>query len=225
MATEIELRNLGEKTGVKIIADDNGKVVIATPENQPLQPSNPGGTVDDTAIHSDQASEFSAMTEKAAPVSADLVAIEDSEDGFTKKKVQVGNMGGGGGSTAFDIPHNAAADGNPLKVIIQGIHISADVTGAESFNIHAGSFIRAFEHGSATPLESPPLVAISRDFGATWSGWSSNVWVPYVTFTADVDAGTQIVYIAATDGVYFSVAEVFIVIEDNGSFPSGPTYP
>jgi len=48
--------------------------------------------VDTTAIHKTTAGEISAMTEKAAPVSADLVVIEDSADSNNKKKVQVGNL-------------------------------------------------------------------------------------------------------------------------------------
>lgn len=62
----------------------------------------PGGSgTDADAIHDNVAAEISAITEKASPVSADLVVIEDSEDSNNKKRVQVGNLpGGGGGGTA-----------------------------------------------------------------------------------------------------------------------------
>lgn len=52
---------------------------------------------DADAIHDNQAGEIAAITEKVAPVAADLVIIEDSEAGNAKKKAQVGNLPGGGG--------------------------------------------------------------------------------------------------------------------------------
>jgi hypothetical protein len=54
---------------------------------------------DDDAIHTNVAGEINALTEKVTPVNADLVIIEDSADSNNKKKVQVGNLPGGGGSS------------------------------------------------------------------------------------------------------------------------------
>ena len=57
---------------------------------------------DTNAIHDNVDSEISAVTEKVSPVNADLVLIEDSADSNAKKRVQVGNLpGGGGGTTSF----------------------------------------------------------------------------------------------------------------------------
>jgi len=62
------------------------------------------GGSDATAIHDNVAGEISLITEKASPVSADLIIIEDSADSNNKKRVQVGNLPGGGGSSdAADI--------------------------------------------------------------------------------------------------------------------------
>lgn len=47
------------------------------------------------AIHDNVAGEIAALTEKETPADADLLIIEDSEDSNAKKKVQVGNLGGG----------------------------------------------------------------------------------------------------------------------------------
>jgi len=57
------------------------------------------GGSDADAIHDNVGSEISAITEKASPVSADMIIIEDSEAANAKKMVQVGNLPGGSGTT------------------------------------------------------------------------------------------------------------------------------
>ena len=53
----------------------------------------PGGSgTDDDAIHDNVAAEISAVTEKASPVSADLLLIEDSAATNAKKRVEIGNL-------------------------------------------------------------------------------------------------------------------------------------
>jgi hypothetical protein len=61
-------------------------------------PGGPG--TDTTAIHDDTSGEISAITEKASPVSADLLIIEDSESSNAKKRVQIGNLPGGSSYSA-----------------------------------------------------------------------------------------------------------------------------
>jgi hypothetical protein len=71
---------------------------------------NTGGSVsvsisatDSAAIHDNAASEIHAVTEKATPVDADEILIEDSADSYNKKRVQIGNLPGGtGGVTVED---------------------------------------------------------------------------------------------------------------------------
>jgi hypothetical protein len=60
--------------------------------------SDAGSGTDAAAIHDDTSGEINAITEKASPVSADLILIEDSEASNAKKKVQLGNLPGGAGS-------------------------------------------------------------------------------------------------------------------------------
>ena len=64
---------------------------------------------DPEAIHEDVAGEIAAITEKASPVSADLILIEDSADSNNKKRVQIGNLPGGTGSTP-QVPLSVTAD-------------------------------------------------------------------------------------------------------------------
>jgi len=63
----------------------------------------PVGGEDPNAIHDNVSGEINAVTEKATPVSADLVLIEDSAASYAKKKVQVGNLPGGGGGSSITI--------------------------------------------------------------------------------------------------------------------------
>lgn len=56
---------------------------------------------DANAIHKNVANEISTITEKVTPVSADLIIIEDSAASGVKKRVQVGNLPGGGTPAVF----------------------------------------------------------------------------------------------------------------------------
>ena len=44
------------------------------------------------------------------PVDGDIIVIEDSEDGYTKKLVQIGNLPGGGGSGTDELVRISATD-------------------------------------------------------------------------------------------------------------------
>lgn len=88
-------------------------------------------TTDANAIHDNVAAEISAVTEKASPVSADLLLIEDSADSNNKKRVQVGNLPGGTDANA--IHKNVAAEistvtekASPISADLLLIEDSAD---------------------------------------------------------------------------------------------------
>ena len=67
---------------------------------------------DATAIHRGAAGEIATIPEKVTPAAADLLVIEDSAAANVKKRVQVGNLpgGGGGGSVATDVIWDADGD-------------------------------------------------------------------------------------------------------------------
>lgn len=69
-----------------------------------------GAGSDTTAIHDNVAAEISAITEKIAPIGADLLVIEDSAAGNAKKRVQIGNLPSGGGGDNVSVNGVAAAD-------------------------------------------------------------------------------------------------------------------
>ncbi len=71
------------------------------------------GGADANAIHDNVAGEIAAVAEKAVPVAADLLIIEDSADANNKKSVQIGNLPGGGGGLGYTLfgqsaPYNPA---------------------------------------------------------------------------------------------------------------------
>jgi len=75
-----------EGSGVSTLDEGAGKVTVTIT----------GGTGTDTdAIHDNVANEITAITEKASPVSADEIIIEDSEASYVKKSVQIGNLPAG----------------------------------------------------------------------------------------------------------------------------------
>lgn len=51
-----------------------------------------GAGSDSAAFHEDVSGEFDDLTEKSAPLAADLVAIESSGDSYAKRKAQLGNL-------------------------------------------------------------------------------------------------------------------------------------
>lgn len=91
-----------------------------------------GSTANPNAVETDAADQFSGLTEKVSPASGDLLLIEDSAASGAKKKVQIGNLPGGGGgsgdvtgpvsSTAGNVPTWADTSGDVLN---DGFPVSA----------------------------------------------------------------------------------------------------
>lgn len=79
-----------EDSGFDVTDMGEGKVKVA------LDSSVSGE--DEDAIHDNVANEISAITEKTTPAGGDLIIIEDSAAGYVKKKVQITNLPGTGGS-------------------------------------------------------------------------------------------------------------------------------
>jgi hypothetical protein len=87
--------------------DDLSDVVITTPSSGQVLKFNGSewvndtdatgtGGADATAIHDDAAGEINALAEKTTLADDDLFLIEDSADGFNKKKVKKSNLPAGG---------------------------------------------------------------------------------------------------------------------------------
>ncbi|MEJ2671231.1 MAG: hypothetical protein P8168_03305 [Deltaproteobacteria bacterium] len=70
------------------------------------------GNVTNDAQMKRAAGDFADFSEKATPVNADLLLVEDSENGGAKKKVQVGNLPGGGSGDGDVTGPASATDSN-----------------------------------------------------------------------------------------------------------------
>jgi len=112
----------------------DGKLYLKDDAGTETDLTSGGSGTDADAIHDNVSGEIAAATEKASPVSADLLLIEDSEASNVKKKVQVGNLPGGSGSSGLClIAMPAAADFSNNS----GFQTSADVGFAIPINVPA----------------------------------------------------------------------------------------
>lgn len=77
-----------------------GKVSVRTNASATISLEEQGGT-DADAIHDNVAAEINAIGDKASPVGADVIVIEDSADSWNKKKVSITNLPGGADADAI----------------------------------------------------------------------------------------------------------------------------
>lgn len=82
-----------------------GKVVVVNETENGLGfvTLSGGSSTDTDAIHTTISGELYSLTEKTTPVDNDIVVIEDSENGYQKRRVRFGNFPTGSGVTASGI--------------------------------------------------------------------------------------------------------------------------
>lgn len=100
----IELSDEGVDPTVDGEIRNNGGVVKIRSDGVVTVPLN--------AIHRNVAGEIAGVVEKVSPVAADLLLIEDSAAANAKKRVQVGNLPGGGGGDTITVNGSATAATN-----------------------------------------------------------------------------------------------------------------
>ena len=128
-------------------------------ELAPVGPSNDGD-----AIHDNIAAEISAIAEKASPVNADLVIIEDSEDANAKKRVQVGNLpGGGAGDVATDAIWDALGDLLYGTGANTGARLAGQITATKKFLAQTGNGAGSAAPGWETIVDGDLPSSIARD--------------------------------------------------------------
>ncbi len=102
-ATYAALAHVGAGTTAHATATTSAAGFLSAADKSKLNGIATSATANPNAIESDQAGEIAALTEKVTPVSGDLLLIEDSAAGNAKKKVQIGNLPGGGGGSSADL--------------------------------------------------------------------------------------------------------------------------
>ena len=117
------------------------------------------GGGDPDAIHDNVAAEISVITEKVAPVDADLVVIEDSAAGNVKKRVQLGNLPGGGSvPTGTGFRHVTAGAEDAAAKLVDTADINGDqVTYAKIQNVSATDRLLGRDTAGAGDIEEIPL--------------------------------------------------------------------
>lgn len=116
-----------EETDVYRSADP--RVIYQTP--------GAGGT-DTTAIHADVAGEIAGITQKATPVSADKLLIEDSADSDNKKYVEIGDLPGGSGGNIITVGTYAAS--RPVSPSVGDLYVTTDGRFSEVWDGSAWKF-------------------------------------------------------------------------------------
>ena len=165
--------------GVDLVEDGDSRLsdsrVPTGPAGGDLDGTYPDPSVDDgadaTAIHDNIASEISVITEKASPINADIVIIEDSAAGNAKKRVQLGNIPSAAGlKTKAGKVLAAAFSGNPKTAGVTfaaafadsdySISLSCETTGGTTYTPCEQSVIAASFTINLASNQTTNLIAI-----------------------------------------------------------------
>ncbi len=147
-ALRAQVNNLDHGADLAGLADDDHTQYLNTTRH--TAESHDGA--DGTAVHDNVAAEISAVTEKTAPVSADLVLIEDSEASNEKRRVQLGNLVGAWGAWSPSYANLTIGNGT---VVARYVEIGQTVHAYFSFVLGSTSAV-----GTA-PTVSTPVTASS----------------------------------------------------------------
>lgn len=99
-------------TRTLIVPDANGTIALE------------GAATDADAIHDNVGGEIVLITEKVSPVGADLIIIEDSAAANAKKRIQISNLPGGGGTDTNAIHDNVASEISAIT--LKGTPVAGD---------------------------------------------------------------------------------------------------
>jgi len=121
-----------------------------------------------SAIHDDVDGEIAAITEKVAPIEADLILIEDSDASNAKKYIEIGNLPGGIAEAIHsDVANEITAI--TAKEILDAADELLLEDSANSFNKKAvtaaniAAYIEAALNGPWLPLSAGPSYPLTGD--------------------------------------------------------------
>jgi len=158
----------------------------------------PAGGGDVHAIHDNVAGEIAAVTEKVTPVSADLLLIEDSAAGDVKKRVQVGNLPGGGAPTTADYLVGTAQGGLSAEIVV-GTTPGGELGGTWAAPTVDATHSGSAHHASASASDGKHTVASQVISGVTATATQEG-HVELATI-AETDTGTDATRAVTPDGL------------------------
>jgi hypothetical protein len=207
----------GDMLLIEDSADSNAKKMV--------QIGNLPTGSDSAAIHDNVASEISAITEKASPVSGDMLIIEDSADSNNKKMVQVGNLPSSGGDvtsvlgdTTGDVPllfqdASAFTGSDATPDVSTALHwITADTTTYTDFDgtpVDGQQLWIYCKHAATFDLTSSGIEAWNRSSDLTAT-------VGFVAVLIYEDDDNQWHFINAPDA-YETLGDNGIVVNNSGT--------
>ena len=123
-----------------------------------------GSGVDNNAIHVNESGEIAGLTRKVTPVASDVLVMEDSGDGFSKKYLLYSDVGGGQWEVAGGVLANSVTSVN---------EISFEIAGAEEMDLTTGLLDLkdvALQVGDGTDKDIT-FLTVSRASGNGTIGW------------------------------------------------------
>jgi len=145
----------------------------------------PGGT-DINAIHDNVAGEISGVVEKATPVGADVLLIEDSAAGYVKKRVQMTNMTG----TDPNAIHDNVA-GEISGIAAKAVPVATDILLIEDAG--AGYVKKRVQVGNLPGGGGGTAQVLGHDFQIVWSSG---------TYICENASGTNVASDTVLDHLY-----------------------
>jgi hypothetical protein len=161
----------------------------------------PGGgagglMMDATAIHTDGAGEISAIAEKAVPVNADLLVIEDSATGWSKKSATlqaVANLG-----QRYALPVHALtyspADG---ATVYFGNMLKAPVATASANKVY---------------IRRPGMITVAEIYSWATTAGTAEAWSLYVRKNSATDYLIATLTVAASERIWSNTALAIAVV-------------
>ncbi|MGQ9688686.1 MAG: hypothetical protein ACUVXF_07885 [Desulfobaccales bacterium] len=160
------------------------------------------------------AGDINSFTAKTSPVGTDLLLIEDSADGYSKKKVQVSNLPGGVSSfvALSDTPSSYSGQAG------KALRVNSGETGIEFYNPSSSGGVKPFvilgEQGYATLSEALATI------GSTQTTLVLPAEAGAIAVTSDTTIPANI-RLKVENGAYFQISDG-VALTINGSIEAGP---
>ena len=124
--------------------------------------------IDPTAIHVDVASEISAITAKATPVSGDFLVIEDAADANNKKRITLGSLPAAGGAPQYGTLTTTTIATAPVGLWnLDGDALDASGNGNNGTKVNDSEYIalggRRFLHIPNVGVGTPGYIDVAAD--------------------------------------------------------------